>query len=143
MSHGCVFCVWLCVAVSSVCGCVWLCVALCCCVWLCRVAVLCGCVWLCRVAVCWCVVRVGEGRACWSLGNAYVSLANHRQALHYARRHLDISKEVREGSRNTRPSDGTVTCVLCSVLLSAVISPTCTVDCMDLKRIYNLVSFSQ
>lgn len=39
--------------------------------------------------------RVGEGRACWSLGNAYVSLGNHKQALHYARKHLDISKEVR------------------------------------------------
>lgn len=38
--------------------------------------------------------RVGEGRACWSLGNAYVSLGNHKQALHYARKHLDISKEV-------------------------------------------------
>lgn len=42
-----------------------------------------------------CLNRVGEGRACWSLGNAYVSLANHKQALHYARKHLDISKEVR------------------------------------------------
>lgn len=42
--------------------------------------------------------RVGEGRACWSLGNAYVSLGNHRQALHYARRHLDISREVKPDS---------------------------------------------
>uniref|UniRef100_A0A8C2CQ23 G protein signaling modulator 1b n=1 Tax=Cyprinus carpio TaxID=7962 RepID=A0A8C2CQ23_CYPCA len=42
--------------------------------------------------------RVGEGRACWSLGNAYVSLENHRQALHYTRRHLDISREI--GDRN-------------------------------------------
>lgn len=41
------------------------------------------------------VNRVGEGRACWSLGNAYVSLGNHKQALHYARKHLDISIEVR------------------------------------------------
>lgn len=41
-----------------------------------------------------CNNRVGEGRACWSLGNAYVSLGNHKQALHYARKHLDISKEV-------------------------------------------------
>ncbi|KAJ8379751.1 hypothetical protein SKAU_G00005290 [Synaphobranchus kaupii] len=42
--------------------------------------------------------RIGEGRACWSLGNAYVSLGNHRQALHYARKHLDISQEI--GDRN-------------------------------------------
>ncbi|XP_021175368.2 G-protein-signaling modulator 1b isoform X2 [Fundulus heteroclitus] len=42
--------------------------------------------------------KVGEGRACWSLGNAYVSLGNHKQALHYARKHLDISKEI--GDRN-------------------------------------------
>ncbi|MCJ8748406.1 hypothetical protein PDJAM_G00164450 [Pangasius djambal] len=42
--------------------------------------------------------RVGEGRACWSLGNAYVSLENHRQALHYAHKHLDISREI--GDRN-------------------------------------------
>lgn len=47
------------------------------------------------VCVCSCILRVGEGRACWSLGNAYVSLENHKQALHYARKHLDISKEVR------------------------------------------------
>lgn len=40
--------------------------------------------------------RVGEGRACWSLGNAYVSLGNHKQALYYARKHLEISKEVRK-----------------------------------------------
>lgn len=39
--------------------------------------------------------RVGEGRACWSLGNAYVSLGNNKQALYYARKHLEISKEVR------------------------------------------------
>lgn len=41
------------------------------------------------------MLRVGEGRACWSLGNAYVSLGDHKQALHYARKHLNISKEVR------------------------------------------------
>lgn len=45
-----------------------------------------------------CLVRVGEGRACWSLGNAYVSLGDHKQALHYARKHLDISKEVRQSN---------------------------------------------
>lgn len=39
--------------------------------------------------------RVGEGRACWSLGNAYISLGNHDQALHFARKHLEISQEVR------------------------------------------------
>lgn len=38
--------------------------------------------------------RVGEGRACWSLGNAYVSLGSHEQALHFARKHLEISQEV-------------------------------------------------
>lgn len=46
--------------------------------------------------------RVGEGRACWSLGNAYVSLGDHKQALHYARKHLDISKEVSLNSENTK-----------------------------------------
>ncbi len=39
--------------------------------------------------------RVGEGRASWSLGNAYVSLEKHHQALHHARKHLEISREVR------------------------------------------------
>lgn len=39
---------------------------------------------------------MGEGRACWSLGNAYVSLGSHEQALHFARKHLEISQEVRE-----------------------------------------------
>ena len=38
--------------------------------------------------------RVGEGRACWSLGNAQASLGNHEKALQYANKHLDISKEV-------------------------------------------------
>nr|XP_048678306.1 G-protein-signaling modulator 1 isoform X1 [Caretta caretta] len=42
--------------------------------------------------------RVGEGRACWSLGNAYVSLGNHDQALRFARKHLEISQEI--GDRN-------------------------------------------
>lgn len=46
--------------------------------------------------------RVGEGRACWSLGNAYVSLGSHEQALHFARKHLEISQEVREGSSGQR-----------------------------------------
>lgn len=38
--------------------------------------------------------RVGEGRACWSLGNAHASLGNHEKALSFAKRHLQISKEV-------------------------------------------------
>lgn len=38
--------------------------------------------------------RIGEGRACWSLGNAHAALGNHEKALHFARKHLDISKEV-------------------------------------------------
>lgn len=42
-----------------------------------------------------CVVfRIGEGRACWSLGNAYTALGNHDQAIHFAERHLEISREV-------------------------------------------------
>ncbi|NWT59809.1 GPSM1 protein, partial [Erythrocercus mccallii] len=42
--------------------------------------------------------RVGEGRACWSLGNAYVSLGSHEQALHFARKHLEISQEIGDRS---------------------------------------------
>lgn len=38
--------------------------------------------------------RIGEGRACWSLGNVNTSLGNHEIALEYATRHLEISKEV-------------------------------------------------
>ncbi|MGH0126541.1 UNVERIFIED_CONTAM: hypothetical protein FKN15_073871 [Acipenser sinensis] len=38
--------------------------------------------------------RIGEGRACWSLGNAYTALGNHDQAMHFAEKHLEISKEV-------------------------------------------------
>lgn len=38
--------------------------------------------------------RIGEGRACWSLGNACTALGNHDQAMHYAEKHLDISREV-------------------------------------------------
>jgi len=48
--------------------------------------------------------RVGEGRACWSLGNAYVSLGSHEQALHFARKHLEISQEVREARSEQRQS---------------------------------------
>lgn len=56
------------------------------------------------VCVCFRLVRVGEGRACWSLGNAYVSLGDHKQALHYARKHLDISKEVSHLSEKKQTS---------------------------------------
>lgn len=38
--------------------------------------------------------RVGEGRACWSLGNAHTALGNHEDALQFASKHLLISKEV-------------------------------------------------
>ena len=38
--------------------------------------------------------KVGEGRACWSLGNAHAAMGNHDKALHYAQRHLEISREV-------------------------------------------------
>lgn len=38
--------------------------------------------------------RVGEGRACWSLGNAYVSMGSPAQALTFAKKHLQISQEV-------------------------------------------------
>uniref|UniRef100_UPI00398F1F50 G-protein-signaling modulator 1-like isoform X3 n=1 Tax=Pristiophorus japonicus TaxID=55135 RepID=UPI00398F1F50 len=38
--------------------------------------------------------KVGEGRACWSLGNAYVSLGSHEQGLHFASKHLEISREI-------------------------------------------------
>lgn len=34
------------------------------------------------------------------MGNAYVSLGDHKQALYYARKHLDISKEVRHDKYN-------------------------------------------
>lgn len=38
--------------------------------------------------------RIGEGRAYWSLGNAYTALGKHAEALSYAELHLQISKEV-------------------------------------------------
>lgn len=40
--------------------------------------------------------RVGEGRACWSLGNAYSAMGNHEKALHFAQMHLNISKELKD-----------------------------------------------
>lgn len=41
-----------------------------------------------------CLFRVGEGRACWSLGNAHTALGNHQDAIHFTEKHLEISKEV-------------------------------------------------
>lgn len=43
---------------------------------------------------CFPAYRVGEGRACWSLGNAYVSMGSPAQALTFAKKHLQISQEV-------------------------------------------------
>jgi G-protein signaling modulator 2 len=42
--------------------------------------------------------RTGEGRACWSLGNAYTALGNHDQAMHFAEKHSEIPREVRDKS---------------------------------------------
>lgn len=42
--------------------------------------------------------RIGEGRACWSLGNAHTALGNHDQAMHFAEKHLEICREVRARS---------------------------------------------
>ena len=38
--------------------------------------------------------KVGEGRACWSLGNAHSAMGETETAYHYASRHLDIAKET-------------------------------------------------
>jgi len=38
--------------------------------------------------------KVGEARACWSLGNAHSSIRNHEKALHYAEQHYSLAKEV-------------------------------------------------
>lgn len=40
------------------------------------------------------------GRACWSLGNAHAAMGNHEKALHYAQRHLEISREVSQTRTN-------------------------------------------
>lgn len=48
--------------------------------------------------------RVGEGRACWSLGNAYVSMGSPAQALTFAKKHLEISQEVSHASPALSPS---------------------------------------
>ena len=38
--------------------------------------------------------KVGEGRACWSLGNAHSSMGQHLEAYYYAKRHLEISRDT-------------------------------------------------
>jgi hypothetical protein len=40
------------------------------------------------------LLKVGEGRACWSLGNAHSAMGDPEKAYHYAARHLQISKET-------------------------------------------------
>ena len=52
--------------------------------------------------------RVGEGRACWSLGNAYVSMGSPAQALTFAKKHLEISQEVSQ----PRPALSPLDCLL-------------------------------
>ena len=37
---------------------------------------------------------MGEGRACWSLGNAHSSMGQHLEAYQYAKRHLEISRDT-------------------------------------------------
>ena len=49
--------------------------------------------WCCLINI-WSHCSVGEGRACWSLGNAHTALGNHEQAMHFAEKHLEIAKEV-------------------------------------------------
>ena len=39
-------------------------------------------------------LQVGEGRACWSLGNAHSAMGETETAYHYASRHLEIAKET-------------------------------------------------
>ncbi|KAI5092871.1 G-protein-signaling modulator 2 [Silurus meridionalis] len=39
-------------------------------------------------------ISVGEGRSCWSLGNAHTALGNHDQAMHFAERHREISNKT-------------------------------------------------
>ena len=38
--------------------------------------------------------RVGESRAYWSLGNNYTALGDHRQARHFANKHLQLSVQL-------------------------------------------------
>ena len=63
------------------------------------------------------------GRACWSLGNAHAAMGNHEKALHYAQRHLEISREVCPLHLGFYRNDRTVILVLfvCFLLLISVI----------------------
>jgi G-protein signaling modulator 2 len=38
--------------------------------------------------------KIGEARACWSLGNAHAAIGNHEKALHYAQLHLYLAKDL-------------------------------------------------
>lgn len=38
--------------------------------------------------------RIGEARAYWSLGNSYSALGDHRQARHFANKHLQLSVQL-------------------------------------------------
>ena len=38
--------------------------------------------------------RVGEARAYWSLGNAFTGAGDHRQAMHYAGKHLQLAVQL-------------------------------------------------
>lgn len=40
--------------------------------------------------------RVGEARACWSLGNAHSAIGNHEKALSFAESHLQLAKELQD-----------------------------------------------
>ena len=40
------------------------------------------------------LIQVGEGRACWSLGNAHSAMGQHKEAYHYAMRHLEINRDT-------------------------------------------------
>jgi G-protein signaling modulator 2 len=40
--------------------------------------------------------KIGEARACWSLGNAHAAIGNHEKALHYAQLHLFLAKELQD-----------------------------------------------
>lgn len=41
-----------------------------------------------------CISRIGEARAYWSLGNSYSALGDHRQARHFANKHLQLSVQL-------------------------------------------------
>ena len=40
------------------------------------------------------MLRVGEGHAYWSLGNAYTSLGDFKQARHFSAKHLQVAAEI-------------------------------------------------